>query len=83
MSVLHGFEQTRQRRIDELDAALHEYIHTASGARLCCSSGRMKTSPSVPPSGRFRLTIPAFFTFWSILFSAARSTSRSKSRLSN
>ena len=35
MSVLHGFEQTRQRRIDELDAALHEYIHTASGARLC------------------------------------------------
>ena len=25
MSVLHGFEQTRQRRIDELDAALHEY----------------------------------------------------------
>ena len=47
------------------------------------SSGRMKTSPSVPPSGRFRLTIPAFFTFWSILFSAARSTSRSKSRLSN
>ena len=76
MSVLHGFEQTRQRRIDELDAALHEYIHTGS-------SGRMKTSPSVPPSGRFRLTIPAFFTFWSILFSAARSTSRSKSRLSN
>ena len=35
MSVLHGFEQTRQRRIDELDAVLHEYIHTASGARLC------------------------------------------------
>lgn len=35
MSALHGFEQTRQRRIGELDAVLHEYIHAASGARLC------------------------------------------------
>ena len=35
MSALHGFEQTRQRRIDELDAVLHEYTHAASGARLC------------------------------------------------
>ena len=36
MTALHGFEQTRQRRIDELDAVLHEYTHAASGARLCC-----------------------------------------------
>ena len=35
MTALHGFEQTRQRRIDELDAVLHEYTHAASGARLC------------------------------------------------
>ena len=35
MSTLYGFEQTRQRRIDELDAVLHEYTHAASGARLC------------------------------------------------
>lgn len=35
MTALHGFEQTRQRRIDELDAVLHEYTHVASGARLC------------------------------------------------
>ena len=35
MSALHGFEQTRQRRIGELDAVLHEYTHAASGARLC------------------------------------------------
>ena len=26
MTALHGFEQTRQRRIDELDAVLHEYM---------------------------------------------------------
>ena len=35
MTALHGFEQTRQRRIDELDAVLYEYTHAASGARLC------------------------------------------------
>lgn len=84
MSVLHGFEQTRQRRIDELDAALHEYIHTASGARLCWLE---REDENKSFCAAFR-TLPfddyrRFFTFWSILFSAARSTSRSKSRLSN
>lgn len=35
MTVLHGFTCTRARRIEELDATLHEYLHAASGARLC------------------------------------------------
>ena len=35
MSSMHGFEQTRVRRIGELDAVLHEYTHAVSGARLC------------------------------------------------
>lgn len=35
MTCLHGFEQICARRIDELDAVLHEYSHAASGAKLC------------------------------------------------
>lgn len=35
MSTLHGFEELRVRRVKELHAQLHEYTHTASGARLC------------------------------------------------
>ena len=83
MSVLHGFEQTRQRRIDELDAALHEYINTASGARLCWLEREDENKSFCAAFRTLPFDDTGVFTFWSILFSAARSTSRSKSRLSN
>ena len=35
MPQTYGFEQTRERRIPELGAVLHEYTHAKSGARLC------------------------------------------------
>lgn len=35
MLQTYGFEQTRERRIPELGAVLHEYTHAKSGARLC------------------------------------------------
>ena len=33
MPQTYGFEQTRERRIPELGAVLHEYTHAKSGAR--------------------------------------------------
>ena len=55
MPQTYGFEQTRERRIPELGAVLHEYTHAKSGARLCwleradenksfCSNPQMKKS---------------------------------------
>lgn len=35
MPQTYGFKQTRERRIPELGAVLHEYTHAKSGARLC------------------------------------------------
>lgn len=35
MSVIHGFQLVRTRRIEELNATLHEFTHVQSGARLC------------------------------------------------
>ena len=70
MTALHGFEQTRQRRIDELDAVLHEYTHAASGARLCWLE---REDENKSFCAAFR-TLP---------FCAARSSSRSRSRLSS
>ena len=35
MPQTYGFEQTRERRIPEQGAVLHEYTHAKSGARLC------------------------------------------------
>ena len=45
MPQTYGFEQTRERRIPELGAVLHEYTHAKSGARLCWLC-LLYTSPS-------------------------------------
>lgn len=83
MTALHGFEQTRQRRIDELDAVLHEYTHAASGARLCWLEREDENKSFCAAFRTLPYDDTGVFTFWSIPFCAARSSSRSRSRLSS